>query len=74
MNSPVKQARLIHDNKQHEIIDGNGQQQIFDIVVSNVIFVTRMTVSMVSTKRTQKLQEIEKNGLVNVILFSLAQI
>ena len=35
LNNPVKQARLVSDGKQHEITDNNGQQQVFDVVVSN---------------------------------------
>ena len=34
LNSPVKQARLT-DKNQHEIIDGTGNAQNFDVVVSN---------------------------------------
>ena len=35
LNSPVKQARLVNDDSQHEITDNNGNQQTFDVVVSN---------------------------------------
>ena len=35
LNSPVKQARLVNSGTQHEITDGNGGTQNFDVVVSN---------------------------------------
>ena len=72
LNSPVKQARLT-DKNQHEIIDGTGNIQHFDVVVSNAdIHHTYKQIygsHKIAKKRAKKLEKMDWSMSLFVLHF-----
>ncbi|MEC8541382.1 MAG: phytoene desaturase family protein, partial [Candidatus Thermoplasmatota archaeon] len=73
LNSPVKQARLVNDNTQHEITDNNGNHQTFDVVVSNAdIHHTYQRIygtNKIAKKRAKKLEKMDWSMSLFVLHF-----
>ncbi len=72
LNSPVKTASLTAEN-QHKVIDGNGNSQIYDVVVSNAdIHHTYKQIygaSKVAKKRVKKLEKMDWSMSLFVLHF-----
>ena len=73
LNSPVKQARLVNGDSQHEITDSNGNQQTFDVVVSNAdIHHTYQRIygdNKIAKKRAKKLEKMDWSMSLFVLHF-----
>ncbi|MEC8243030.1 MAG: phytoene desaturase [Candidatus Thermoplasmatota archaeon] len=73
LNSPVIQARLVNSDSQHEITDNNGNQQTFDVVVSNAdIHHTYQRIygdNKIAKKRAKKLEKMDWSMSLFVLHF-----
>tara|TARA_B100001287_G_C22660076_1_gene519877 strand:- start:124 stop:1626 length:1503 start_codon:yes stop_codon:yes gene_type:complete len=72
LNSPVKTASLTAEN-QHKVIDGNGNSQIYDVVVSNAdihhTYKQIYSASKVAKKRVKKLEKMDWSMSLFVLHF-----